>query len=206
MVRSGIPTLASATCSVAVGTALWGLRAAVVVCLIVVVHEFGHYAVARLGRLTICAPIVALPLGGLVLFDPSRSPRPQRAGAAVIVAGPLCGALGAVIAAAGWGLTHNWWVLAFAQASVWFNLINLFPTGILDGHTARGPRSRHRRRTQGCPAHCGGRRSNDRNPPVPAARGPPAYADVAANCAPPSPTCLLRVTANHFLDSPIPVP
>ena len=119
--------------SLAVSAVVLGPLVGVELCLALLVHETGHYLVARLAGLARSGPLVVGPLGGLVLVAPATHRRAQRAEAAIIAAGPLMGV------AAGWGAYAVFAAAGdprfavFAVISLWLNALNLLPVGGLDG-------------------------------------------------------------------------
>lgn len=117
---------------------IWGAEVALVLCMVIVVHELGHFTVAYVGGFDLSWPIIVLPLGGAVLMDYSRAPTPDRAEAAAILAGPLAGAIFALAVAPMALLSDNSTASMFVIISVVVNGVNLLPVGILDGgHLAR---------------------------------------------------------------------
>lgn len=131
-------TVATLAASYVAARLIWGADLALVLCMVIVVHELGHFAVAFLGRFELTWPIIALPLGGVVFMDPSRAARPDRAETAAIVAGPLAGALAALAVAPMALFTDNPMATSFVAISALINGLNLLPVGILDGgHLAR---------------------------------------------------------------------
>lgn len=119
--------------SLVLGEIVFGWYLSLLFCAVVLAHELGHWALARLARTAIGGPLVIFPLGGLTFSRPALGKRRQRAQATVFAAGPIAGALFATVAGCLWWMTGIQWLLLFAQFSIWLNLLNLLPVGVLDG-------------------------------------------------------------------------
>lgn len=110
---------------------------ALALCAAILVHELGHFAVAKLGGFAITWPIIALPLGGVVLMDPESAPDSDCAEATAVAAGPLLGLLAAGAVAAT-SPTPGSLPATFVSLSVLVNALNLLPVGALDGGRLAG--------------------------------------------------------------------
>lgn len=104
-----------------------------IVCLLLV-HELGHFLVARFSGVKIGVPML-VPFLGAVIDVKDTSVDAGRA-ARIALGGPLLGAAGAVGFAIlySWLLDVNWLILAYIGAML--NLFNLIPAEPLDGGRA----------------------------------------------------------------------
>lgn len=108
-----------------------GLPFAVGFVLMILIHELGHgYAMRRHG-LAAGAPVFIPFFGALIsMKDQPRTPLVE---AEVAIAGPVAGALAALVATGLFFVTHSPLFLALAHAGFFLNLFNLTPFGFLDG-------------------------------------------------------------------------
>jgi len=99
--------------------------------LMILIHELGHgYAMRRHG-LAAGAPVFIPFFGALIsMKDQPRTPLVE---AEVAIAGPVAGALAALVATGLFFVTHSPLFLALAHAGFFLNLFNLTPFGFLDG-------------------------------------------------------------------------
>jgi len=121
---------------VALYWALYGLRFGVGFALLILLHEMGHYLDIRRRGLPADMPVFLPGLGAYVRWEALGVSRQTRA--AVSLAGPLAGLIGAAVCAAlyfrsGYGL----WA-ALGRSSAVLNVLNLTPVWILDGGQAAG--------------------------------------------------------------------
>jgi Zn-dependent protease len=109
---------------------LFGWRFAVVLVLVLVAHEFGHYAAFRAYGLPARLPVFVPFLGAYTIGKP---PDDLEHDAYIALAGPLTGlGLAAVSAVIGNSLHDPFW-LAIAAVSGFLNLFNMIPTPPFDG-------------------------------------------------------------------------
>ena len=108
-----------------------GIPFAVGFVLMILIHELGHgYAMRRHG-LAAGAPVFIPFFGAMIsMKDQPRTPLVE---AEVAIAGPVAGALAALVACGLFFVTHSPLFLALAHAGFFLNLFNLTPFGFLDG-------------------------------------------------------------------------
>ena len=110
---------------------------------LILVHEMGHYIDIRRRGLPADMPVFLPGLGAYVRWTALGVTRQTRA--AVSLAGPLAGFLGAAVCAALWYRTgHGLWA-ALARTSAGLNVLNLTPVWIFDGGQAAGALSKAER-------------------------------------------------------------
>lgn len=126
-------TVVSSVASFLVTRYFFGDRIAFVLCTVVLIHEFGHFAVARVGGFAQTWPVLLVPLGGFVAMDVDRALCRDRAEATAIAAGPIAGLLSGVLVAP-FALATDWWLPSmFAFVTLVVNALNLLPVMPLDG-------------------------------------------------------------------------
>jgi Zn-dependent protease len=114
--------------------ALYGFKFGVGFVVLILVHELGHYIDIRRRGLPADMPVFLPGLGAYVRWDALGVTRQTRA--AVSLAGPLAGLLGAAICAYLWHRTgYGLWAV-LARVSAVLNILNLTPIWILDGAKA----------------------------------------------------------------------
>jgi Zn-dependent protease len=111
--------------------ALFGPAFGVGFAVLILVHEMGHYIDIRRRGLPADMPVFLPGLGAYVRWQALGVTRQTRA--AVSLAGPLAGFLGAAVCAALWYRTSNGLWAALARTSAGLNVLNLIPVWILDG-------------------------------------------------------------------------
>ncbi len=111
--------------------------------LLIFVHELGHYIDIRRRGLPADMPVFLPGLGAYVRWEAMGVTRQTRA--AVSLAGPLAGLLGAAVCAYLWHRTGNGLWGALARVSSVINLLNLTPVWILDGGQAANALSKAER-------------------------------------------------------------
>jgi Zn-dependent protease len=121
---------------VALYWALYGIKFGAGFAALILLHEMGHYLDIRRRGLPADMPVFLPGLGAYVRWGALGVSRQTRA--AVSLAGPLAGLLGAAVCAAlylhsGYGL----WA-ALGRSSAVLNVLNLTPVWILDGGQAAG--------------------------------------------------------------------
>lgn len=115
----------------------WGLFGAafgIGFALLILVHEMGHYIDIRRRGLPADMPVFLPGLGAYVRWQALGVTRQTRA--AVSLAGPLAGFLGAAVCAVLWYRTGNGLWAALARTSAGLNILNLVPIWVLDGGQA----------------------------------------------------------------------
>ena len=123
--------------------ALYGAKFGVGFVLLILVHEMGHYIDIRRRGLPAEMPVFLPGLGAYVQWQAMGVTRATRA--AVSLAGPLAGLIGAAACAAIWYKTGNGVWAALASAAAWLNILNLIPVWILDGGQAANALSKTER-------------------------------------------------------------
>jgi Zn-dependent protease len=114
--------------------ALFGPAFGIGFAVLIFVHEMGHYIDIRRRGLPADMPVVLPGLGAYVRWQALGVTRETRA--AVSLAGPLAGFLGAAVCAALWYHTgHGLWA-ALARTTAGLNILNLIPVWVLDGSQA----------------------------------------------------------------------
>ena len=125
--------LTSGTMLVTMAIYAWsmGLPFAVGFVLMILIHELGHgYAMRRHG-LAAGAPVFIPFFGALIAMK--AQPRTPLVEAEVAIAGPVAGAVAALVACGLFLATRSPLFLALAHAGFFLNLFNLTPFGFLDG-------------------------------------------------------------------------
>lgn len=114
--------------------ALYGFKFGVGFVVLILVHELGHYIDIRRRGLPADMPVFLPGLGAYVRWDALGVTRQTRA--AVSLAGPLAGFVGAAVCAYLWHRTgYGLWAV-LARVSAVLNILNLTPIWILDGAKA----------------------------------------------------------------------
>jgi Zn-dependent protease len=114
--------------------ALFGPAFGIGFAVLILVHEMGHYIDIRRRGLPADMPVFLPGLGAYVRWQALGVTRQTRA--AVSLAGPLAGLLGAAVCAALWYRTGNGLWAALARVSAGLNILNLTPVWVLDGGQA----------------------------------------------------------------------
>ena len=114
--------------------ALFGPAFGVGFVVLILVHEMGHYIDIRRRGLPADMPVFLPGLGAYVRWQALGVTRQTRA--AVSLAGPLAGFVGAALCAALWYRTGNGLWAALARSTAGLNILNLIPIWVLDGGQA----------------------------------------------------------------------
>jgi Zn-dependent protease len=114
--------------------ALWGWAFALGFAVLILVHEMGHYIDIRRRGLPAEMPVFLPGFGAYVRWAALGVTRQTRA--AVSLAGPLAGFLGAAFCALIWYKTHQGLWGALARTTAGLNVLNLVPVWALDGGQA----------------------------------------------------------------------
>lgn len=114
--------------------ALWGPKFGIGFAALVLIHEMGHYVEIKRRGLPADMPMFLPGLGAYVRWNGIGVSTETRA--AISLAGPLAGWLGAVICALVWYQTRDGIWGALARVGAWFNVLNLTPVWIFDGAQA----------------------------------------------------------------------
>jgi Zn-dependent protease len=123
--------------------ALFGAAFGIGFAVLILVHEMGHYIDIRRRGLPADMPVFLPGLGAYVRWQALGVTRQTRA--AVSLAGPLAGFLGAAVCAILWYRTgHGLWA-ALARTSAGLNVLNLIPVWVLDGGQAAAALSKAER-------------------------------------------------------------
>jgi Zn-dependent protease len=113
---------------------LYGFKFGAGFVILILVHELGHYVEIRRRGLPADMPVFLPGLGAYVRWNALGVTRQTRA--AVSLAGPLAGLLGAAVCAYLWHRTgYGLWAV-LARVSAILNILNLTPVWILDGAKA----------------------------------------------------------------------
>jgi Zn-dependent protease len=123
--------------------ALWGYKFGLGFAVLILVHEMGHYIDIRRRGLPADMPVFLPGLGAYVRWQALGVTRQTRA--AVSLAGPLAGLLGAAVCAVIWYRTGDGLWAALARVSAVLNILNLTPVWILDGGQAANALSKAER-------------------------------------------------------------
>lgn len=110
---------------------------------LILVHEMGHYVDIRRRGLPAEMPVFLPGLGAYVRWTALGVTRQTRA--AVSLAGPFAGFLGAAVCAMVWYRTHYGLWAALARTSAGLNVLNLIPVWVLDGGQAAAALSKAER-------------------------------------------------------------
>ena len=114
--------------------AVWGWAFGGGFVALILVHEMGHYLDIRRRGLPAEMPVFLPGFGAYVRWAALGVTRQTRA--AVSLAGPLAGFLGAAACAVIWYKTHNGLWAALARTTAGLNVLNLIPVWALDGGQA----------------------------------------------------------------------
>lgn len=109
----------------------WGWWYAIGFVVLIFIHECGHLVVARRFGLKVGAPVFIPFMGAFIALK--DAPRNAWMEAWVGLGGPLFGAAGAALCAAGYLTTGEPLLRALAYSGFFLNLFNLAPIGFLDG-------------------------------------------------------------------------
>jgi Zn-dependent protease len=113
---------------------------AVALLTMIFVHEMGHVVEIRRQGMQASAPIF-IPFLGAAIFQRSH-PTNALKQAQIGIAGPIAGTIGATVAFALYGTTHNPVLLLAALIGFYLNLFNLLPVWQLDGAWVLAPVSK----------------------------------------------------------------
>jgi len=113
---------------------LWGAKFGIGFAVLILIHEMGHFIDIKRRGLPADMPMFVPGLGAYVRWTALGVPLGTRA--AISLAGPLAGWLGAGICALLWFHTGSGLWAALARTGAWFNVLNLIPLWIFDGSRA----------------------------------------------------------------------
>jgi Zn-dependent protease len=119
---------------VALYWALYGLKFGAGFAFLILLHEMGHYLDIRRRGLPADMPVFLPGLGAYVRWEAIGVSRETRA--AVSLAGPLAGFVGAAVCAGLFHQSHYGLRAALGRSSAVLNVLNLTPVWILDGGQA----------------------------------------------------------------------
>ena len=114
--------------------ALYGPKFGLGFAILILVHEMGHYIDIKRRGLPAEMPMFLPGLGAYVRW--AAMGVSQATQAAVSLAGPLAGWIGAAVCALLWWKTGNGLWAALARSSAVLNILNLTPVWVLDGGKA----------------------------------------------------------------------
>jgi Zn-dependent protease len=123
--------------------ALYGFKFGLGFAVLILVHEMGHFIEIRRRGLPADMPVFLPGLGAYVRWQALGVTRQTRA--AVSLAGPMAGLLGAAVCAWLWYRTGNGLWAALARVSAILNILNLTPVWVLDGGQAANALSKAER-------------------------------------------------------------
>ena len=123
--------------------ALFGAAFGIGLTVLILVHELGHYIDIRRRGLPADMPVFLPGLGAYVRWAALGVTRQTRA--AVSLAGPLAGFLGAAVCVVLWHRTGYGLWAALARVSAGLNVLNLAPVWVLDGGQAANALSKTER-------------------------------------------------------------
>lgn len=101
---------------------------------LILIHEMGHFIDIKRRGLPADMPVFLPGFGAYVRWRALGVPLKTRA--AVSLAGPLAGAIAAVVCAGLWRETGSGIWAALARSGAWLNVLNLIPVWSLDGSQA----------------------------------------------------------------------
>jgi Zn-dependent protease len=101
---------------------------------LILIHEMGHFIDIKRRGLPADMPVFLPGLGAYVRWRALGVPIGTRA--AISLAGPLAGAIAAVVCSAIWWKTGSPLWAALARSGAWLNVLNLIPVWMLDGGQA----------------------------------------------------------------------
>jgi Zn-dependent protease len=113
---------------------LWGAAFGIGFAVLILVHEMGHFIDIKRRGLPADMPMFLPGLGAYVKWNALGVSLETRA--AVSLAGPFAGALGAGVCYLLWHQTGYGLWAALARTSAWLNVMNLIPLWIFDGSSA----------------------------------------------------------------------
>jgi len=113
---------------------LWGAAFGIGFAILILVHEMGHFIDIKRRGLPADMPMFLPGLGAYVKWNALGVSLEARA--AVSLAGPFAGALGAGVCYLLWHQTGYGLWAALARTSAWLNVMNLIPLWIFDGSSA----------------------------------------------------------------------
>lgn len=120
--------------AIAIYWGLWGWKFGVGFASLILVHEMGHYIDIKRRGLPADMPVFLPGLGAYVKWRAMGVSLENRA--AISLAGPLAGWVGAAICGLLWYKTGDGIWAALAGTTAWLNAVNLIPVFILDGGQA----------------------------------------------------------------------
>jgi Zn-dependent protease len=118
----------------AVYWAAYGAKFGIGFAVLILVHELGHFIDVKRRGLPAEMPVFLPGLGAYVQWQAMGVTLETRA--AVSLAGPLAGWIGAAVCAILWFQTGDGVWAALARSSAWLNVLNLIPIWMLDGRQA----------------------------------------------------------------------
>jgi Zn-dependent protease len=114
--------------------AMWGPKFGIGFAVLILVHEMGHYIDIKRRGLPADMPVFFPGLGAYVRWQAMGVSLETRA--AIALAGPLAGCLGAAVCGVIWYETHDGIWAALARTTALLNALNLTPVWIFDGAQA----------------------------------------------------------------------
>jgi len=117
--------------SVAAYALIWGWRFGVGFVILILVHEMGHFIVAKAQGLDVTLPTF-IPFFGAYVMVKNQTQDPLR-NAVVALAGPAVGSIGALAFWFAADVKGSDLLYALAYTGFLLNLFNLIPVGFLDG-------------------------------------------------------------------------
>lgn len=114
--------------------ALYGAAFGLGFAALILIHEMGHFIDIKRRGLPADMPVFLPGFGAYVRWRALGLPVTTRA--AISLAGPLAGAIAAVVCMVVWWKTGNGVWAALARSGAWLNVLNLIPVWTLDGGQA----------------------------------------------------------------------
>lgn len=133
LLKSGflIKTLLGVFISLAVYARIYGIEFAVLVIVLLFIHESGHWLFMKMKGLDPDAPVFVPFVGAYVAMN--KMPADEATHAWVAFAGPLVGTMGALVMYAIGSFTNNPALMAGGNFGFYLNLLQLIPVKPLDG-------------------------------------------------------------------------
>src|ERR1700722_15144914 len=123
--------------------ALFGLKFGIGFAILILVHEMGHFIDIKRRGLPADMPVFLPGFGAYVRWQALGVPLETRA--AISLAGPLAGCIGAGVCALLWAQTGQAFWMGLAGLTAMLNVMNLIPVWILDGGQATNALDRNGR-------------------------------------------------------------
>jgi Zn-dependent protease len=117
--------------SIASWSLIFSLKLALVAIAVIVVHEYGHYYMAKRFNVKTLGIFIIPFFGGATVFEPQKISR--KANVFISLGGPLAGAIMATLCTIVFVVTKSQFMAGIAAVTAFINLLNLAPFLIMDG-------------------------------------------------------------------------